>query len=154
MKPKKITKADLKRGGVVQWADRFICIGVHYCEEEKWEKILDVLWVKIGEKSKFYYAYDLTSYHVASAETPGKAIENLLHTLWGGDVIAKEIRDAGGRVTRNKLHLEHKDAIPDLWKAMHKWGGVVMGDNVEWKRLLTPYQRRVIGLSERAKAIS
>lgn len=153
MTSKKSTKADLKRGGMVQWADKLICIGVHYCEEEHREKFLDELWIDVGEKSKFYYAYDLTSYHVASGETSMKAVENLLHILWGSEVICKEIRQAGGKARRNKLHLEHPEALPGLWRAMHRWGGVVMGDHVDWRRLLSPYQRRVIGLPERSKAI-
>lgn len=146
MKPKKATKAELKRGGVIQWAAKWICIGYHYCEEPRLERFLDAIWVKTGEVSKFFYAYDLTSYHVASGDTPMKAIEALLHVLWGGDVIAKEIRDAGGRVRRNKLHLEHPEALRELWAAMHKWDGKVIGDMVEWKRLLTPHQRKVVGM--------
>ncbi len=145
-KPKVATKAELRRGGVVQWAPRFICLGIHYCEEPRREKFLDVLWVKTGEVSKFWYAYDLTAYHVASGPSPLKAVENLIMTMYGGDAISKEIREAGGKVRRNKLHLEHPEALKDMWRAMHKWKGIVIGNDVEWRKLLTKEQRWTIGL--------
>lgn len=138
-----------KTVAVIQWSAPIIDIGFHYCEEPRSEKLLDVLWVKTGEVSKFWYAYDLTSYHVSSGETPLKAIDGLLHTLWGGEVLDKEFR-AKGKVIRNRLHREHPEALKEFRAAMRKWKGTTI-KGVDWRRWLTPAQKEVTKLKRVSK---
>ena len=50
------------------------------------------------------------------------AIENLLHVLWGGEILSKEFKQKGERIIRNRLHLEKPESLRDCKEAMKKWG--------------------------------
>ena len=113
-----------KGTSIIQWSARVIDIGVHYCKEKS---------RRTGKLESFWYAYDLTSYHVASGTKPTEAIENLLHVIWGGEVLAKEFRAKGERIIRNRLHQEHPDAIRDFKAAIKKWNGYVI-KGVDWRK--------------------
>lgn len=113
---------------VIQWSAKVIDIGVHFCVERA---------SKGRKKHQFWYAYDLTSYHVATGPTPTKAIENLLHILWGGEVLSTEFRKKGERIIRNRLHREHPEAIRDMKQALKEWKGYVI-QRVEWRKWRSP----------------
>lgn len=108
---------------IIQWSAKVIDIGVHFCIEKS---------ERTGKKDRFWYAYDLTSYHVAAGKKPTEAIDNLLHVIWGGEILAKEFRAKGERIVRNRLHVTHPDAIRDFKAALKKWKGYVIKD-VNWR---------------------
>lgn len=112
-----------QKKSVIQWCAKVIDIGVHYCREK----------CQITGKMKgFWYAYDLTSYHVSAGQKPTEAINNLLHVMWGGEILAKEFRAKGERIVRNRLHLEHPESLRECKAAIKKWKGYVI-KGVDWR---------------------
>lgn len=127
MKKKKAKKK--KTTTTIQWSAPVIDIGVHYCVE----KLHDPGKKDHGKKCRFWYAFDLTSYHIGDGATPMKAIENLLEGMWVCEEWAAEGKAKGHRVTRDKLHKRYPGAIPELRQALRKWKGHII-KGVNWKK--------------------
>lgn len=108
---------------IISWTAKRIEVGLHPCVERN----------RKGKRECFWYAYDLTSYSVGNGPTAMKALENLFWTLWAHELLAAEEKAKGWHVVRERLHKRCKDAIPELRRAVKRWGGYTIND-VEWRK--------------------
>lgn len=122
---------------VLPWVPRIINLGVHYCEEPSVVKTPSGGWSWTGKLQKFFYAYDLTGYHVASGPTAAAAIDSLIKTLWGTEIIAIEKRREG-RVERDPRRFAGE--ILQLRKQLKKWNGHII-KKVDWRMWLSAGDR-------------
>jgi hypothetical protein len=130
MKKKKVVS-------VLPWVPRVIELGVHYCEEPSVIKLPSGEWSWTGKVQKFFYAYDLTGYHVASGPTAAAAIDSLIKTLWGTEIIAFE-KSKEGRVERDPRRFAGE--IKRLRRELKKWQGHVV-KKLDWRMWLSAPDR-------------
>ena len=122
-------KKPKKQTSIIQWSAPVIDIGVHYCVE----KLHSPGKKDHGKKCRFWYALDLTSYHVGDGLTPMKAVESLLENMWQTELMADEFKAKGDRVIRERLHKRCPEAIPELKRDIRKWKGHII-KGVNWKK--------------------
>lgn len=132
---------------VLPWVPRVIDLGVHYCEERSIVKTVEGKWLWTGKLQKFFYAYDLTGYHVASGPTAAAAIDSLIKTLWGTEILAIE-KKLEGRVERDPRRFAGE--ILRLRKELKKWNGHIV-KKVNWRMWLSAGDRtRLLNIEKTA----
>lgn len=124
---------------------RKIELGVHYVEERSCIKTKTGEWSWTGPIQKFFYAYDLTTYHVSSGPSATAAIESLLKTLWGTQIIAIE-KSAEGTVKRDPRRFTGE--LNRLRKEIKKWKGHII-KNVDWRTWLSVHDRATLSKLEK-----
>lgn len=131
---------------VLPWVPRVIDLGVHYCEERSAIKLPSGEWSWTGKVQKFFYAYDLKGYHVASGPTAAAAIDSLVKTLWGTEIIAIEKRSEG-RVERDPRRFAGE--IKRLRSELKKWKGHII-KKVDWRMWLSAGDRARLAKLEKS----
>lgn len=116
---------------------RVIDLGVHYCEERSAITLPDGQWSWTGKIQKFFYAYDLSSYHVASGPSAAAAIDSLVKTLWGTEIMAIEKR-MEGHIERDSRRFPGE--IRRLYSELKKWNGHII-KKVDWRMWLSVRDR-------------